>query len=39
VRLAADGDLRAGFRELGIMKARTLTLERQAARTAAFISG
>src|SRR5215212_6287874 len=32
-RLASDGDLRADFRELGIMKARTLTLERQAART------
>ena len=38
-RLASDGDLRADFRELGIVKARTLTLERQAARTAAFISG
>ena len=38
-RLASDGDLRADFRELGIMKARTLTLERQAARTATFISG
>jgi glycosyltransferase involved in cell wall biosynthesis len=38
-RLASDDELRAGFRELGIMKAGTLTLERQAARTAAFISG
>jgi glycosyltransferase involved in cell wall biosynthesis len=38
-RLASDSDLRADFRELGIVKARTLTLERQAARTAAFISG
>jgi glycosyltransferase involved in cell wall biosynthesis len=38
-RLASDSDLRVTFRELGIVKARTLTLERQAARTAAFISG
>jgi glycosyltransferase involved in cell wall biosynthesis len=38
-RLASDSDLRAGFRELGIARARTLTLERQAARVAAFISG
>jgi glycosyltransferase involved in cell wall biosynthesis len=39
VRLASDGDLRAGFRKLGIARARMLTLERQAARVAAFISG
>ena len=38
-RLASDGDLRAGFRKLGIARARMLTLERQAARVAAFISG
>jgi glycosyltransferase involved in cell wall biosynthesis len=38
-RLASDSDLRADFRELGIARARTLTLERQAARIAAFISG
>jgi len=38
-RLASDGDLRAGFRERGIARARTLTLERQATRVAAFISG
>jgi glycosyltransferase involved in cell wall biosynthesis len=38
-RLASDGDLRAGFRKRGIARARTLTLERQAARVAAFISG
>ena len=38
-RLASDGDLRAGFRERGIARARTLTLERQAARVATFISG
>jgi glycosyltransferase involved in cell wall biosynthesis len=35
-RVASDGDLRAVFRELGL--ARTLTLERQATRVAAFIS-
>ena len=39
VRLASDGDLRAGFRKLGIARARTLTLERQAATLATFISG
>ena len=38
-RVASDGDLRAIFRELGFARARTLTLERQAARVAAFISG
>jgi len=38
-RLASDGDLRADFRKLGIARARMLTLERQAARVAAFISG
>ena len=38
-RLASDGNLRAAFRELGVARARTLTLERQAARVAAFISG
>src|SRR5215208_3725919 len=38
-RLASDGDLRAVFRERGIARARTLTLERQATRVAAFISG
>jgi glycosyltransferase involved in cell wall biosynthesis len=38
-RLASDGDLRSVFRELGIERARMLTLERQAARVAAFISG
>jgi glycosyltransferase involved in cell wall biosynthesis len=37
-RLASDGDLRAGFRKLGIARARMLTLEHQAARVAAFIS-
>ena len=37
-RLASDGDLRAVFRELGFARARALTLERQAARVAAFIS-
>jgi glycosyltransferase involved in cell wall biosynthesis len=37
-RLASDGDLRAVFRERGFARARTLTLERQAARVAAFIS-
>jgi glycosyltransferase involved in cell wall biosynthesis len=37
-RLASDGDLRAVFRELGFARARTSTLERQAARVAAFIS-
>ena len=38
-RVASDGDLRAIFIELGFARARTLTLERQAARVAAFISG
>ena len=38
-RVASDGDLRAVFRELGFARVRTLTLERQAARVAAFISG
>src|SRR5215218_10401681 len=38
-RLASDGDLRAVFRERGFARAQTLTLERQAARVAAFISG
>jgi glycosyltransferase involved in cell wall biosynthesis len=38
-RLASDGDLRAVFRKRGFARARTLTLERQAARVAAFISG
>jgi glycosyltransferase involved in cell wall biosynthesis len=38
-RLASDADLRAGFRKLGIARARRQTLERQAARVAAFISG
>ncbi len=38
-RLASDGDLRAVFRERGFARARTLTLEHQAARVAAFISG
>jgi glycosyltransferase involved in cell wall biosynthesis len=37
-RVASDGDLRAVFRELGFARARTLTIERQAARVAAFIS-
>ncbi len=37
-RVASDGDLRAVFRELGLARARALTLERQAARVAAFIS-
>ncbi len=37
-RVASDFDLRAVFRELGLARARTLTLERQAARVAAFIS-
>ena len=37
-RVASDRDLRAVFRELGLARARTLTLERQAARVAAFIS-
>jgi glycosyltransferase involved in cell wall biosynthesis len=37
-RIASDDDLRAVFRELGFVRARTLTLERQAARVAAFIS-
>ena len=37
-RLASDGGLRAAFRELGFARARTSTLERQAARVAAFIS-
>jgi glycosyltransferase involved in cell wall biosynthesis len=39
VRLASDSDLRAVFRERGFARALTLTLERQAARVAAFISG
>src|SRR5215217_2451541 len=38
-RLASDNDLRAVFRKRGFARARTLTLERQAARVAAFISG
>jgi glycosyltransferase involved in cell wall biosynthesis len=38
-RLASDRALRAVFRELGFARARALTLERQAARVAAFISG
>ena len=38
-RVASDGDLRAVFTERGFARARTLTLERQAARVAAFISG
>src|SRR5829696_3034425 len=38
-RLASDGDLRAGFRARGFARARALTLESQAARVAAFISG
>ncbi len=37
-RLVSDRDLRAVFRELGLARARTSTLERQAARVAAFIS-
>lgn len=37
-RVASDGDLRAVFRELGLARARALTLERQAARVATFIS-
>ena len=37
-RLASDGDLRAVFRKLGFARARASTLERQAARVAAFIS-
>src|ERR671921_2401060 len=37
-RVASDRDLRAVFRELGLARARTSTLERQAARVAAFIS-
>jgi glycosyltransferase involved in cell wall biosynthesis len=37
-RLASDGDLRAVFRKRGFSRVRTLTLERQAARVAAFIS-
>src|SRR5215211_2674566 len=36
-RLASDSDLRAVFRKRGFAQARTLTLERQAARLAAFI--
>jgi len=39
VLLASDSDLRAVFRKRGFARARTLTLERQAARVAAFISG
>ena len=38
-RLASDNDLRAVFRKRGFARARTRTLERQAARVAAFISG
>ncbi len=38
-RLASDSDLRAVFRKRGFARARALTLERQAARVAAFISG
>jgi len=38
-RLASDSDLRAVFKKRGFARARTLTLERQAARVAAFISG
>ena len=38
-RLASDSEVRANFRKLGIARARALTLERQAARVAAFISG
>jgi glycosyltransferase involved in cell wall biosynthesis len=38
-RLASDGDLRADFRKRGFARSRSLTLERQAARVAAFISG
>src|SRR5215210_5581137 len=38
-RLASDSDLRAVFTKRGFARARTLTLERQAARVAAFISG
>lgn len=38
-RLASDGELRAVFRKRGFARARALTLERQAARVAAFISG
>jgi len=37
-RIASDGDLRAVFRQQGLARARKLTLERQAARVAAFIS-
>ena len=37
-RVASNDDLRAVFRELGFARARTRTLERQAARVAAFIS-
>jgi glycosyltransferase involved in cell wall biosynthesis len=37
-RVASDRDLRAVFRELGLARARTSTLERQAARVAAFIA-
>jgi glycosyltransferase involved in cell wall biosynthesis len=38
-RLASDSDLREVFRKRGFARARALTLERQAARVAAFISG
>jgi glycosyltransferase involved in cell wall biosynthesis len=38
-RLASDSDLRAVFRKRGFARAQTLTLERQAATLAAFISG
>ena len=37
-RVTSDGDLRAAFRELGLARARALTLESQAARVATFIS-
>jgi glycosyltransferase involved in cell wall biosynthesis len=37
-RVASDDDLRAVFKELGLARARELTLERQAARVATFIS-
>jgi glycosyltransferase involved in cell wall biosynthesis len=38
-RLASDSDLRAVFRKRGFARARTMTLERQAVRVAAFVSG
>jgi glycosyltransferase involved in cell wall biosynthesis len=37
-RVASDDDLRAVLKELGLARARELTLERQAARVATFIS-